>query len=65
MKAYIFHNSVWHGPIDQQIANLLQRFFDNNFLTDADYATLQHWLMAAPENMDHFEWLTSQENMLM
>lgn len=65
MKEYIFHPGVWSGPLDQEIVNLLQRFFDNNFLTDADCATLQHWLLAAPENMDHFEWLTRQENMLM
>lgn len=65
MKAYIFHNSVWSGPVDQEIATLLHGFFDNNFLSDNDWANLQEWLMAAPENMEHFEWPTRQENMLM
>lgn len=65
MKEYIFHNSVWNGPVDREIATLLHGFFDNNFLSDNDWANLQGWLLAAPENMDHFEWLTKQENMLM
>lgn len=50
--------------VDEQIATLLHSFFANNFLSDDDYTTLQHWLMAAPENMDHFEWLTKQEYQL-
>lgn len=61
MKEYIFHNSVWNGPVNEPIANLLHSFFDNNFLTDAECAQLQSWLQAAPENMAHFEWLTRQE----
>jgi hypothetical protein len=65
MKEYIFHPGVWSGAVDQEIANLLRNFFDNNFLSDNESTRLQNWLMAAPENMDHFEWLTSQENMLM
>lgn len=65
MKEYIFHTSVWNGPVNESIATLLHAFFDNNFLSDRECAELQHWLLAAPENMDHFEWLTMQENMLM
>lgn len=61
MKEYIFHNSVWNGPFDKEIAALLQTFFDNNFLTDQEWIELQNWLQAAPENMAHFEWLTRQE----
>jgi|GEM_PF-3375856 len=64
MKECIFHSSVWSGPVDQEIATLLQTFFDNNFLTDAEYTQLQNWLLAAPENMAHFEWLTRQEYQL-